>query len=220
MKKSVSLLSVVILAFMMTFLANDASAQRRYKHLKRVRTPEGFVQKTKKEKPAQNEVRFENKAEQTPVTSEIIKEENEVAVSETPAADQTAVATSENKKAKFKTAIKQVKVKDLFTEEKLAETASTLVYSSSALSKSGLGKMLSPEKTSEMKPGMLFIIIGSVMAGLAIIMWIVGTVVFLGAGYNAWIYILFIVLGVLLWFGGLAMIAVGIVKLIRHNRGR
>jgi hypothetical protein len=67
---------------------------------------------------------------------------------------------------------------------------------------------------------MLFIIIGSVMAGLAIIMWIVGTVVFLGTGFNAWIYILFIVLGVLLWFGGLAMIAVGIVKLIRHNRGR
>jgi hypothetical protein len=154
MKKSVSLLSVVILAFMMTFLANDASAQRRYKHLKRVKTPEGFVQKTKKEKPASNKVAFENKAEQTPVTSEIMTEKNDIAVSETPAADQTALATTENKKGKFKTAVKQVKVKDLFTEEKLAETASTLVYSSSALSKSGLGKMLSPEKNERIKTGL------------------------------------------------------------------
>lgn len=216
MKKRLTLYSVFLVMFSVFFVMQDASAQKRYKHLKKAKTEEGILVKTKTEKKSVKEAE-PKELDSSPVTQQWVEEKAEVEKTEN---DVTAVASSENKKASFVKQVKQVKVKNLFNEKELAETASSLVFSSKAISDSKFGKMLSPEKSAELQPGMLFIIIGSVLMGVAIILWVVGTVVFLSSGYNAWIYILFIVLGVLSWFAGLALLAVGIVKLIKHKRGR
>jgi len=216
MKKNVTFMGFTLMVLSILFVMDNASAQRRYKHLKRVKTEEGFTVS-----PTKNEQKLNQPIEIPTVTGEIMHEKT--VATEADIIQETAVASVE-KKDKASAAIKEIKkikVKDLFKEDKLAETAASMVYSNKALANSKLGKMLSPEKTGEMKPGVLFIIIGSIMAGLALIFWIVGTVVFLGtSGYSFPLYVVFIVLGVLLWFGGLAMIAVGIVKLIKYNRGR
>lgn len=210
-------MGLAMMVLSVLFVVDNASAQRRYKHLKRAKTEEGFA-----ETPVKTKQKVRQQPQETPtVTDEIMNEET--AVTETDIIQETAVVSIEKKDKASATIkeIKKIKVKDLFQEDKLAETAASMVYSNKALANSKLGKMLSPEKTSEMKPGMLFIIIGSIMAGIALTFWIVGTIVFLGtSGYNFALYVVFIVLGVLLWFGGLAMIAVGIVKLIKYNRGR
>jgi len=216
MKKSVSLLGFALMLIAMLAFNSDASAQRRYKHLKRVKTPEGFVEITKTQKPVHVKPQTPQPAEAATVTETA----QEQATPAPAPVDETAVASAEPKKTTLVRETKKVKLKSLFREKELAQTATSLVYSNDALAKSGLGKMLAPDKVGALEPGMLLIILGSVMAGIAITMWVVGTVVFFGTGGNAALYILFIVLGVFLWFGGLAMIAVGIVKLIRSRRGR
>jgi hypothetical protein len=217
MRKNVTLMGLTLMILSLLFIVDNASAQRRYKHLKRVKTEEGFTETSVKNKQKVKHPSIENQT----VTHEIMTEE--AIASEAEIINETAVASIEKKDKAYAITkeIKKIKIKDLFKEDKLAVTAASMLYSNKALANSKLGRMLAPEKTNEMKPGVLFIIIGSVMAGVALIFWIVGTIVFLGSsGYNFPIYVVFIVLGVLLWFGGLAMIAVGIVKLIKYNRGR
>jgi len=217
MRKNVTWMGLTLMILSILFVMDDASAQRRYKHLKRVKTEEGFAQIPPK---AKRKLKQEPPAPPT-VTGEIINEE--ITIVEADIIHGDAVASVEKKDKAYATIkeVKKIRAKDLFKEDKLAETAASMVYSNKALAGSKLGKMLSPEKTSEMKPGVLFIIIGSVMVGVAIILWILGTAIFLGsAGYNFAIYVVFVVLGVLLWFGGLAMIGVGIYKLVKYNRGK
>lgn len=216
MKKRLTLYSVFLVMFSVFFVIQDASAQKRYKHLKKAKTEEGILVKNKTEKKTVKEAE-PGELHLSPLTQQWVEE---TVQSEKTENDIDAVASNENQKASFAKPVRKVKVKNLFNEKEFVETASSLVFSSKAISDSKFGKMLSPGKTAEMKPGMSFIITGSVLLGVAIILWVVGTVVFLGTGYNAWIYILFIVLGVLSWFAGLALLAVGIVMLIKHKHGR
>lgn len=221
MKNKIYSLGIMLSIALLILGTQDSVAQRRYKNRKLARTEEGIVVLPKKERKAKME---------SPTVKEAVEQKTETVemdlVEETPTENERTdeinaeVKTEKNDKTSFVKTAKTIKVKDLYKEDKLAVIASSLVSSSKPLSKSKLATMLSPEKTSEMKPGMLFIIIGSVMAGVAITLWIIGSVIFLTSYYNYLLYVLFVVLGVLLWFGGLAMIAVGIVKLIRYNRGK
>lgn len=215
MKQFIFYLFLSSLTLIFTFITSDLQAQRRYRHIKKARTEEGFVQKVDPSEKKNAEKKITNPLMETPsverfVTSSepVVAEAEKAPVSlEMASADNTLTITP-RKVSNRKKSI-QGKQSPVSTDR--------LHYSEKAMSTVGLNKMASPDKVQG-KPGLAFIIIGSVFLGLGFIFMII-SIVLLGIGSFLG-FIGLLVLSIILLSLGTSFLPIGIVKLIKFKRGR
>ncbi len=211
MKTRTSILSLLGTILFMVFILGEAQAQRRYKHLKKGRTEEGFVVKPKShEKPDVTEIKS-SPAEPVTVSAE---RENEVNPA-SPSEELTETASVENKISA--PAKKQSAVKALFKSETTIETANRLFFSNKAMASVGLDRMLSPERTKG-NPGLAFLIMGAVFLGVGLTLFI--TSFFLLFIDDILGFVALLLVGLALMIVGAVFLPIGIVKFVKYKRGR
>jgi hypothetical protein len=206
-------LSGLILLF--ASVTSDAQAQRRYRHIKKVRTEEGFVQNVKSS---------EKKNAEKEIMNPLIESSS---VEPFFASAEPVIAEAEKAQASFEMASadntltiaprKVNKLKKVTREKQSPASTERMLYTEKALGNSGLDKMERPENTQG-KPGLAFIIIGSVFLVLGFVFMIVSIVLL---GFGSFLGFLgLLILSIILLSLGISFLPIGIVKLIRYKRSK
>lgn len=212
MKTYTSILSIFGTLLLIIFLTGEARAQRRYKHIKKARTEEGFLtpskssekSKTKEISPIGNETVTRTADLEQAVTAEIPFEKSE------------EVASAE-KNIQIPVKKRPSSVKALFKNETTIETANRLFFSNQAMASVGLDKALSPERTKG-NPGLAFLIMGAVFLG-------VGLTLFISSFFLLFIddilgFVALLLIGLALMIVGAVFLPIGIVKFVKYKRGK
>lgn len=215
MKKSIFYLFLSGLILFFASLTSDAQAQRRYRHIKKARTVEGFVQKVDPSEKKNAEKEIMNPLMETPSVERFVTSSEPVVADAEKAPVLLEMASADNTLAI--TPRKVNNRKKSIREKQSPASTNRLLYSEKAMSTVGLNKMVSPEK-AQGKPGLAFIIMGSVFLGLGFIFMII-SIVLLGIGSFLG-FIGLLVLSIILLSLGTSFLPIGIVKLIKFKRGR
>jgi hypothetical protein len=115
---------------------------------------------------------------------------------------------------------KRVKFKKNPQEKPSIGKAERQLYSNKALTSSGLNKMANPEKTQG-RPGLAFIIMGSIFMAIGLILLISGIyLTILGSFFGfGGLFVVLIVFGVILLILGSVFLPIGIARLVKYKRG-
>jgi hypothetical protein len=215
MRQSTFNLCVLSFILLLASTSSDALAQRRYRHVKKARTEEGFVRKTKAAEKKNTENEPVIPIGETYTAEPLVKspeplntEVKETFFSlETASADNALTATP-GKSTK--------RIKSIVEKSDIGRTERQL-FSNEALRNSGLNKMEHPENT-QARPGLAFIIMGAVFLGVGFI-FLISSIVLLGLG-SVLGFIALLILSIMLLGLGASFLPIGIVKLIKYKRGK
>lgn len=215
MKQSIFYLFLSSLSLTFAFLTSDAQAQRRYRHIKKARTEEGFVQKADPSEKKNTEKEIMNPLMETPSVERFVTSPEPVVADAEKAPASLEMASADNAPT---IAPRKVGNREKSIREKHSPASTNrLLYSEKAMSTVGLNKMASPEK-AQGKPGLAFIIMGSVFLGLGFIFMIISIVLL---GFGSFLGFLgLLILSIILLSLGISFLPIGIVKLIKFKRGR
>lgn len=208
----------IFLACLLGILFNHASAQKRYKHLRHARTPEGKVILSSHSAKDRGTSPVLEQPPVTQVTSEsfagaevITEPQNEFPALTASVSDMPAPVIHETRTTvKLRKAARSVvKHSD--------EVLNSLPFASQVIQKTGLEAL---EPNHQQVDGKKFIIIGIILLGAALIFGIVGLALSIAlaiTGQFPWTLI-FNVIGLMLFFAGAALLTVGIIFRIKEKR--
>jgi predicted phage tail protein len=215
MKQPIFYLFLSSLTLIFAFLTSDVQAQRRYRHIKKARTVEGFVQKVDPSEKKNTEKEIKNPLIETPSVERFVTSSELVVADAEKTPASLEIASADN--TLTITPRKVSNRKKSIREKQSPVSTDRLHYSEKAMSTVGLNKMASPDKVQG-KPGLAFIIMGSVFLGVGFIFMIV-SIVLLGLG-SILGFIGLLILSIILLSLGTSFLPIGIVKLIKFKRGR
>lgn len=217
MKKNLSALLVV--SCLLGLSAGTVSAQKRYKHLKHARTPEGRLIATKAQKSAPETLTVADPETLKPITVEAFI---------VPEAEPMSGASDMNLSASAAESAPEPGSGEVLSAQKLRRKAhNALTKTDKALSAMPFArevvKSAGLEQMAPQKPqvdGKKFIIIGIILLGVAAVLGIVGLALSIAlalSGTFPWTLI-FNYIGLLLFFAGAALLTVGIIFRIKEKR--
>lgn len=217
MKKNLSALFVV--SCLLGLSVSPLAAQKRYKHLKHARTPEGKSVVVKAHSAGADDVSAPEPETLRPITEEAFAATEPELISASSDVNLTA-STAES--------VPEVVVNETPSVQKLRRKAQhalsqsekafvAMPFARDIIKSSGL-EQLEPQK--QQVDGKKFIIIGIILLGAALIFGIVGLALSIAltlSGVFPWTLI-FNVIGLMLFFAGAALLTVGIIFRIKEKR--
>lgn len=217
MTKNLSLLLIMGCFFGLS--TNSAEAQKRYKHLKHARTPEGKSVVLKAQPLKVETAPVAELPDFRPVTEEAfaINEPEPIPVASEPELTASIAEPAPVPVANETRTVLKLRTKAHRAFSQAEKTLSTLPFAKDIVKNSGL-EQLNPQK--QQVNGLNFIIIGCIILGVALIFGIVGLALSIAlalSGTFPWTLI-FNYIGLLLFFAGAALLTVGIIFRIKEKR--